>query len=50
MEHDILSLLEGKKLMCNVYVIKAQVWGGPRAMKHTKSPPEEEARLTTELP
>ena len=33
-----------------IYVIEAQVWGGPRATKHTKSPPEEEAGLTTELP
>ena len=27
----------------------ARVWGGPRATKHTKTPPNEEARLPTEL-
>ena len=27
----------------------AQVWGGPRATKHTKTPPNEEAGLPTEL-
>ena len=32
-----------------VYVIEARVWGRPRATKHTKSPPKEEAGLTTEL-
>ena len=26
-----------------------QVWGGPRATKHTKTPPNEEAGLPTEL-
>ena len=26
-----------------VYVMEAQVWGGPRATKHTKLPPKEEA-------
>ena len=33
-----------------VYVIEARVWGRPRATKHTKSPPKEEAGLLTELP
>ena len=28
----------------------ARVWGEPRVTKHTKSPPNEEAGLPTELP
>ena len=36
--------------LSNIYVMDAQVWGQPRATKHTKSPPNEEAGLPTELP
>ena len=37
--NDVLSICDG-----------CQVWGRPRATKHTKLPPNEEAGLPTELP
>ena len=33
-----------------INVMEARVWGWPRATKHTKSPPKEEAGLLTDLP
>ena len=42
-------LISGAHPGTSINVMYTRVWGGPRATKHTKMPPNEEAGLPTEL-